>query len=46
MFRQILDDELIDEEFCEYLEKRLDDNVVDDLQIEIQILIGNIVPRT
>jgi len=45
MFRQILDDELIDEEFCEYLEKRLDDNVVDDLQTEIQILIGNIVPR-
>jgi len=26
------------------LEKRLDDNVVDELQIEIQILIGNIVP--
>jgi hypothetical protein len=46
MFRQILDDELIDEEFCEYLEKRLDDNVVDDLQIEIQILIGDIAPRT
>jgi len=45
MFRQILDDELVDEEFCEYLEKGLDDKVVDDLQIEIQVLIGDIMPR-
>ncbi len=46
MFRQILDDELVDEEFCEYLEKGLDDKVVDDLQIEIQVLIGDIMPIT
>jgi len=45
MFREILDDELLDEEFCEYLEKGLNDKVVDDLQTEIQVLIGNIVPR-
>ncbi len=44
MFKQIFDEKLLDKEFCKYLEKRLDDNVVDDLQIEIQILIGNIVP--
>ncbi|MEK0369462.1 MAG: hypothetical protein QQN62_07670 [Nitrosopumilus sp.] len=44
LFRQIFENELLDEEFCEYLEKRLEDNVVDELQIEIQILIGNIVP--
>jgi len=46
MFRQIFDNELLDEEFCEYLEKGLDDKVVNDLQTEIQVLIGNIVPRT
>jgi len=46
MFRQIFDNELLDEEFCEYLEKRLDDKFVDDLQIEIQVLIGDVVPRT
>jgi len=44
MFRQILDNELLDEEFCEYLEKGLDDKVVDNLQTEIQVLIGDIVP--
>ncbi len=44
MFKQIFDEKLLDKKFCKYLEKRLDDNVVDDLQIEIQILIGNIVP--
>jgi len=38
------DEKLLDKEFCKYLEKRLEDNVVDELQIEIQILIGNIVP--
>ncbi len=43
---QIFDNELLDEEFCEYLRKRLDDKVVDELQIEIQVLIGDIVPRT
>ncbi len=42
---QIFDNELLDEEFCEYLRKRLDDKVVDELQIEIQVLIGDIVPR-
>jgi hypothetical protein len=41
---KIFDEKLLDKKFCKYLEKRLDDNVVDDLQIEIQILIGNIVP--
>ncbi len=46
MFRQIFDSELLDEKFCEYLKKRLDDKVVDDLQIEIQVLIGDIMPRT
>ena len=45
MFKQIFDEKLLDKKFCKYLEKRLDDNVVDDLQIEIQILIGNIAPR-
>jgi len=44
MFKQIFDEKLLDKKFYKYLEKRLDDNVVDDLQIEIQILIGNIVP--
>ena len=44
-FRQILDYEPLDEGFCEYLEMRLDDKVVDELQIEIQVLIGEIVPR-
>ncbi len=44
-FRQILDYESLDEGFCEYLEMRLDDKVVDELQIEIQVLIGEIVPR-
>jgi len=44
-FRQILDYESLDEGFCEYLEKRLDDKLVDELQIEIQVLIGEIVPR-
>jgi len=46
MVHQIFDNELLDEEFCEYLEKRLDDKIVDDLQIEIQVLIGDIMPRT
>ena len=46
MFRQIFDNELVDKKFCEYLEKRLDDKVVDELQIEIQLLIGDIMPRT
>jgi len=46
MFKQIFDEKLLDKEFCKYLEKRLEDNVVDELQIEIQILIGNIVPYT
>jgi len=27
LFRQIFDNELLDEEFCEYLEKRLDSKV-------------------
>ncbi len=44
MSKQIFDEKLLDKEFCKYLEKRLEDNVVDELQIEIQILIGNIVP--
>ena len=46
MFRQIFDNELVDKKFCEYLKKRLDDKVVDELQIEIQLLIGDIMPRT
>jgi len=45
IFRQIINYELFDDKFCEYLEKRLDDNVVDELQIEIQVLIGEIVPK-
>jgi len=45
MLKQIFDKKLLDKEFCKYLEKRLEDNVVDELQIEIQILIGSIVPR-
>ncbi len=45
MVRQIFDNELLDEEFCEYLEKGLDDKVIDELQTEIQVLIGDIVPR-
>ncbi len=32
LVRQIFDDELLDEEFCEYLEKRLDSKVVEELQ--------------
>ncbi len=43
-FRQILDYESLDEGFCEYLEKRLEDKLVDELQIEIQVLIGDIMP--
>ncbi len=34
LFRQIFENELLDEEFCEYLEKRLHSSVVDDLQIK------------
>jgi len=45
MVRQIFDNELLDEKFCEYLEKELDDKVIDELQTEIQVLIGDIVPR-
>ncbi len=44
MFKQIFDENLLDKKFCKYLKKRLDDNFVDDLQIEIQLLIGNIIP--
>jgi len=32
MVRQIFDNELLDEEFCEYLEKRLDSKLVEELQ--------------
>jgi len=46
MFKQIFDNELLDEKFCEYLEKGLHDKVIDDLQIEIQVLIGDIMPKT
>ena len=37
LVRQIFDDELLDEEFCEYLEKRLDSSVVEDLQIKYDV---------
>ena len=46
MFKQIFDNELLDEKFCEYLEKGLHDKVIDDLQIEIQVLIGDVMPKT
>ncbi len=32
LVHQIFDDELLDEEFCEYLEKNLDSKVVKELQ--------------
>ncbi len=32
LVRQIFDDELLDEEFCEYLEKNIDSKVVEELQ--------------
>jgi len=32
LVHQIFDDELLDEEFCEYLEKNLDPKVVKELQ--------------
>ena len=32
MVHQIFDDELLDEEFCEYLEKRLDSELMEELQ--------------
>jgi hypothetical protein len=37
MFKQIFDDELLDEEFCEYLEKNLDSKVIEDLQIKYDV---------
>ena len=46
MFKQIFDNEILDDKFCEYLEKGLHDKVIDDLQIEIQVLIGDVMPRT
>jgi len=46
MFKQIFNNELLDEKFCDYLEKGLHDKVIDDLQIEIQVLIGDVMPRT
>ncbi len=32
LVRQIFDDELLDEEFCEYLEKNIDSKVMEELQ--------------
>ncbi len=32
LVRQIFDNELLEEEFCEYLEKNLDSKVVEELQ--------------
>ncbi len=46
MFKQIFNNELLDDKFCEYLKKELHDKVVDDLQIEIQVLLGDVMPRT
>jgi len=37
LFRQIFENELLDEEFCEYLEKRLDFSVVEDLQMKYDV---------
>ncbi len=37
MFRQIFDNELVDKKFCEYLEKRLDSSVVEDLQMKYDV---------
>ncbi len=37
LFKQIFDNELLDEEFCEYLEKILDSTLVEDLQIKYDI---------
>ena len=37
LFRSIFENELLDEEFCEYLGKRLDSSVVEDLQIKYDI---------
>ncbi len=37
LFRQIFENELLDEEFCEYLEKRLDSLVIEDLQIKYDV---------
>ena len=37
LFRQIFENELLDEEFCEYLEKRLDSSIAEDLQIKYDV---------
>jgi len=37
MFRQMFDDELLDEEFYEYLEKRLELKVMEDLQTNYDV---------
>ncbi len=37
LFKHIFENELLDEEFCEYLEKRLDSSVVEDLQIKYDV---------
>ncbi len=37
LFRQIFENELLDEEFCESLEKRLDSSVVEDLQMKYDV---------
>lgn len=34
MFRQIFDDELLDEEFFEYLEKKIEPKVMEELQVK------------
>ena len=37
LFRQIFENELLDEEFCESLEKRLDSSVVEYLQMKYDV---------
>ena len=37
LFKQIFENELLDEEFCEYLEKRLEPEVVKDLQTKYDV---------
>ena len=37
LVQQIFDNELFDEEFCEYLEKRLDSSFVEDLQMKYDV---------
>ena len=37
LFKQVFENELLDEEFCEYLEKKLDPKIMKDLQTQYDV---------